>query len=446
MKKARGVIAVLAACVNALFISVPAVAQIEFKGKLTSQTGLGIPNGHDSPNKGEFLLGTVGAEGELNAYMENSTVYADASLFYDYIVKEDNLTFRIKEAWYDYNGGWWTLRAGRQLTAWGAADGLQVTDVLCPQDQTSLWSSDYSESRLGIDALRLSLAGNTVTADAYWIPFFTPNELPLKDGNPLKEIMIPSSVSMNGKTLKINKVTKDSFEKPDIALKNGEFAARIKTFLPFADISLYGFYGWDDMPVLKYTIGNSINISGTYERMTMLGFDASIPIGTIVLRLEGAFFPNRAINISAQEQAKAQFIAMQKGIKDFDYFVKRNQLMGLAGVDFMPSGWTITAQYCIDAISGDIKMIDRERFIHTATCSVSKSFLRDTLELSLTGIVEMNHWSSMINPSATYSVSDQLKVSLGANFFVRGPDKDNKGTYAEYENLDCVSVKAVFSF
>ncbi len=421
-------------------------ADIEFQGKLSTQTGIGIPNGHDSANKGEFLLGTLGAEGSVTAYSDASTVYADASLTYDYIVKEENLTFRVKEAWFDYNGGWWTVRAGRQLTAWGAADGIQVADVLCPQDQTSLWSSDYSESRLGIDALRFSLSGESITADMYWIPLFTPNELPLKDGNPLKKIMIPSSVEMNGTTVSINKVTKDSFEKPDVTLSNGEYAARLKAFLPFADISLYGFYGWDDMPVMKYAIGQSISITGTYERMTMFGMDASIPIKSVMLRLEGAFFPARAMAVSPMAQAANQMKAYMQGKQDFEYFVKRNEVAGLIGLDFMPTGWTITAQYYINAVMGDIQMLDRERYIQQATCSISKSFLRETLELSLTGIVDLNHFSSMVNPSATYSVSDQLSVSMSTSLFFRGPDSDNRGTYAAYEDLDCISLKAVFSF
>lgn len=415
-------------------------ADVEFKGKLTTQAGIGIPNGHDSSNEGDFLLGMLAAEGAVTAYSDNNTFYADASLSYDYIVKEDNLTFRIKEAWYDYNGGWWTVRVGRQLTAWGAADGIQVADVLCPQDQTSLWSSDYSESRLGIDALRLSLSSEVITSDFYWIPLFTPNELPLKEGNPLKKIMIPSDIN-------IGKVTKDNFEEPEIKLSTGEYAARIKAFLPFADISFYGFYGWDDMPVLKYSINRqSIDISGTYERMTMFGMDASIPVGPIMLRLEGAVFPARTMSTSPEAQMTAQIKAMMSGKKDFEYFVRRNEFAGLIGIDFMPAGWTITAQYYIDAIMGNIDMLEKERYLHEVTCSISKSFLRETLEASITGIVELNHLSSMINPSLTYSVTDELSVSLGANLFFRGPDSKNRGTYTAYEDLDCISLKAVFSF
>ncbi len=412
-------------------------AEFDFKGKLFTQAGIGIPNGHNSSNQGDLLLGNLGAEAEISAYSDCWTFFTDTSLSYDYIVKEDNLTLRLKELWFDYGGKGWSLRVGRQLTAWGAADGIQVADVLCPQDQSSIWSSDYSESRLGIDAARFTISGESLAADFYWIPLFTPNELPLKEGNPLKKILIPAGVA---------KVTEDSFEKPDVALENGEYAARIKAFLPFADISLYGFYGWEDNPVMKYSIGQNITVTGTYERMAMIGMDSSIPIGTVMLRLEGAVFPARAMSVSAEEQLKSQIMALRTGKKDFDYFIRRTQTLGLIGLDFMPSGWTITAQYCIDAVIGDIKMLDRERFVHTATFSVSKSIFRETLELSLTGIVEMNHWSSMINPSATYSVTDQLKVSMGANFFMRGPDSENKGTYAAYEDLSCVTVKATFSF
>ena len=419
---------------------------LDFKGKFFTQAGIGIPNGHQSANEGELLLCATGAEGAVTAYSGNNTMYVDASLLCDYIVNEDKLSFRVKEAWYDYNGGWWNVRIGRQITAWGAADGLQVTDVLCPQDTTSIWTSDYSESRLGIDALRLSLLNETLSLDAYWIPFFTPNELPLKDGNPLKEIVVPSSVSMGGMTVTVNKVSEDSFEKPDVTLRNGEYAARLKAFLPFADLSLYGYYGWDDMPVMKYSVGTAITVGGSYERMAMFGADASIPIRSVVLRLEGAVFPDRAMALSADEQVMAQFTAMRSGKTEFDYFVRRNQMAGLIGLDFTPAFCTITVQYYIDTVTGSVGMLDREHFVHKATCSVSKSFLRDTLDLSLTGIMELKHFSGMINPCVKYSVSDQLSVSLDSSFFFRGPDKDNWGEYAAYEDLDCISLKAVFSF
>ena len=41
-------------------------------------------------------------------------------------------------------------------------------------------------SKLAVDAIRLSLSGNQFTADAYWIPFLTPAALPLEEKNLLR--------------------------------------------------------------------------------------------------------------------------------------------------------------------------------------------------------------------------------------------------------------------
>lgn len=53
------------------------------------------------------------------------------------------------------------------------------------RDETNVVATDYNESKLGIDAARLTLLTDDAQFDAYWIPFFTPSILPLAKGNPL---------------------------------------------------------------------------------------------------------------------------------------------------------------------------------------------------------------------------------------------------------------------
>ena len=53
------------------------------------------------------------------------------------------------------------------------------------RDETNVVATDYNESKLGIDAARLTLLTDNAQFDAYWIPFFTPSILPLAKGNPL---------------------------------------------------------------------------------------------------------------------------------------------------------------------------------------------------------------------------------------------------------------------
>ena len=160
------------------------------------------------------------------------------------------------------------------------------------------------DSKLAIDSIRLSLTGNQFTADAYWIPFFTPAALPLDEGNTLRKYLVPSTVAFPIPAMKTTltlPVTVSKFDEPEKALWNGEYGLKISGYFSALDVSLYGFYGWDDTPFLDYTITydkaklmpNGINIKGDYKRMGMIGVDAAVPVKETVLRAEAAFFPQR---------------------------------------------------------------------------------------------------------------------------------------------------------
>ena len=307
------------------------------------------------------------------------------------------------------------------------------------------------DSKLAIDAIRFSVSGNQFTADAYWIPFFTPTALLLYEGNTLRKYIVPASVDfpVSGLPLPLTvPVAIGSLENPETAIWNGEYALMLSGYFPALDVSLYGFYGWDDIPFLDYTISysaptetipyalpNAITVGGEYKRMGMIGVDAAIPIKATVLRTEAAFFPQRYFQKSAEEIMKNRSESSEK----------HNQLSALAGIDWMPSGWTITAQYYCDVVFGDIEKLYRaNEYEHGATLSLSKSLVNETLELSLAGILGFNDFDSMISPSVKYSLSDQISLGLKAFIFLPGPDNDGK--YGAYKDLSSICMNAKFSF
>ena len=435
--------------------------EINFGGSLKTKQAAGLPakdSNKDEDNRAKFVEGKTTLTTELDVYQDDSSLKIDADFTYDalkalgksydFVSGEHNLGVKLKEAYYDYNGTWWALRFGRQISAWGKADGLTVCDVLCPKDMTSLLTDDYSSSRIGIDAMRLSLNGASCSLDAYYIPFFTPSALPLQDGNPLKKVLIPSAVKS---------FSDDDVSLPEVKLSNSEYAAKISAYLPFADFSLYGFYGWDDEPLLQYDAAfgtggiENIGLSGSYERMAMIGADAAIPLGETVLRLEGAFFPKRYFSTSAESQITAQALNLRKAALGLspdkvETSIRRNEITALAGIDWMPYGWTFTAQYYADYVAGNIKKLERDAYVHLASLSAEKSILNETLTLGLSGIIEFNDFSWVIQPEIEYSLSDQISLSLGMNYFVPGPDKEKPGTYGAYKTLSSVTFGGKFSF
>lgn len=398
----------------AFSLSLFAEENIRFSGNVETLWGAGLPWTDRNTARGRMTLGETSFIGKIDSYFGNSSALVEGSAKYDSI--EDSQDFSLSECWMDYTADFWGMRIGRQKTAWGKADGIDITNVICPKDLSSLAVMTTSE-KLAIDALRFSVNGNQFTADAYWIPFFTPAKL-----------------------------SDAKFEKPESKLSNGEGGLKLSGYFSVLDFSFYGFYGWDDMPFLDYTMSSEgVNVTGEYKRMAMLGIDAAVPIKETVLRMEAAFFPKRHFQKSSGIIIEEKMLSSET----VDSSLVRNELFALAGLDWMREGWTFTAQYYCDYVFGELENLEREKALqHGATLSVSKKLLADTLadtlELSLSGVLGLNDFDSFIKPAVTYSLSDQINLSGGAYIFIPGPDKD--GQYGSYKDLSTGYVRCKFSF
>ncbi|WP_405338671.1 DUF1302 family protein [Fibrobacter sp.] len=428
-----------------------------FLGSLTSQAGVGLPNAHH--NKGDFLLGQTIFDGTVKSYLDEAMVYVNAQLVHDalgaqstngssaFTADDGTYALKLREAYIDWKGELLALRIGRQITSWGKADDIQITDVLNPRDESSFIASDYNEAKLGVDAVRLSLLTKQTQFDAYWIPFFTPSILPLASGNPLNSQVFPRE--FDGSRVDVPETYRD-FDLPEKKLSHSELALRASVNTSVAALSLYGFYGWDDTPFISYTryINTQVEefyldtfvVSGKYKHMSMVGADAAIPYDDIVFRFEGAFFPKRHF----QTTAYSQIDELVEG-KKLTASERKNQALGLAGLDWTPSGsWTITAQYIIDKVFDYSDNLERREFEHQATLSIEKSFLNETITAMGSGALDLRNFSSASELELDYKLTEAITLSLIGNFYLKGPNK--YGLYGEYHDFSSVTFKGKMSF
>lgn len=449
-----------------LFAGAAFAQELNYSGSLTALAGVGLAES----NAGKFLAGQLAFDNTLKAYIGDSMFYINGILVADgtqsqstngvsNFASDDGIfSLKLKEAYIDYNGGFWSVRAGRQIAAWGKADGIQVADILCPQDESNMIASTYKESRLGIDALRVSFMKDFFQSDFYWIPIFTPSTLPLAEKSALRKVVFPDryeNFALSGPK-KWN-----DFDTPSLRIENSEFAARLGFYFSKFDLSFYGFYGWDDLPFFSYTATSESEavVTGTYKRMGMFGADAAIPVKDFVFRLEAAFFPQRNIQTAAEWQAGRQMAGLA-----FDAAKRGNQLVALAGFDWTPSGgWTITAQYIADAVfaaktqvyriaingqpatSWEETVLDRYAYVHRASLTVEKTLFNESLTLSALAFLDLTDLSSATELSAEYSLTDAIKLGLIGNLFFKGID-GKAGLYGAYSGLTCLTLKGVVSF
>jgi hypothetical protein len=286
--------------------------------------------------------------------------------------------------------------------SWGAADGIVLTDVVCPPNLSAYAGLDFAGSRLPVDGLRLRYGFSSFAVEALWLPLFTPARLPGDKQNPLYGVLYPASVDTGagGGALPV----RVSEAAPPRSLGDGEYGLRFSAYTPAVDVSVALFYGWNDVPYFDKKLSFSgaapkeLELRPGYARTLMAGADVSAPLGEFLLRLEGAWIGGGRYDRSGEDTA-AEILAGRSGDP-----VEKHNLKLLAGLDWNPSGWMLSAQYYED-------------------------LLPDAYDAGA---------------SAAWALSDSLSLALESDFFTGGID--NRGDYGAYRDLSCLWVKGVFRF
>ncbi len=328
----------------------------------------------------------------------------------------------LHEFWLEYVGDGWDIRVGRQTIIWGRADGVQITDIICPPDYTESITRDLDEIRMPVDAAKFRLLGSTVDTELIWIPVFRSAELPSGDNPWAVSSSWPSSLDVH----------QEDVDEPDISLEDSELALRVSAYFSGFDISGSVFHGWDDMAAYhrKVVSGGGtteVYISPKHHRLTVLGLDFARPWSDFVFRGEAACYLGRYFSTKV----------LDGGV------LKRDAVKWLGGVDWTPGNdWSVTAQIYGQRILDYDKTLSSHRHNVTTTLNISKKLLNQTLVLSSMLYFNLNDLDSFYRAKADYEISDGFHVILGADLF--GGSRD--GDYGQYQNNSQLWLKTKYSF
>lgn len=433
--------------------------QFSYGGKIESVHGIGLLK------NGEYLASRNFATAYLGLSYGNSYAKIGASAEYNYR-NPARTGFRLNEAYYKYRNSIFELCIGRQQVVWGQADGFTLTNVIASKDAREFTATTNDDSLLPSDGLRLKFFHDFFTFDAIAIPFFTPNAIPpfsfeLGKDKPPFYIDLPSKKNMGFLSIPI-RYTKTEAERPKHFLDT-EAGVRFSFSLPQIDFSFSSFYGWERTPMFVRSgmlnlkkmqapppIGDrfvptsiDVNITPEYYRIAMLGTDGAIPIGEVLLRYEAAYVWGRYFEPKEQISSLPSLNAEQVSLP-FNRPLRKHQLLMLAGLDLNRNGWTFSAQYFEDLIlnhNGDI-----ERPLHQGTISLnlSKSFLRETLKMNITGAIGVNYGDTFSTYSLDYALTDSFHLATGFDIYTEG--YDGKGQFARMKDMSTYWLKGRFSF
>lgn len=308
----------------------------------------------------------------------------------------------IDQAYFGWGWTGWDFSLGYQKIAWGEADDIRVVDVVNPLDLQNFVLFDLDEIRVAQNMLRAEGALNDAwELECLWIFRSKANDYS-PPGSEFAAPLLPEAMED----------------------KAGESEMGIRASSTFndADISLYGFYGREDMP---FFLLEKDRLTARCERFFMLGSSFNVPADKWVVRGDAAAFPSRSLGTDS-------------GGKTIHHMVS-----GLIGVDYLYRDWTFSAQVA-------------DRYIHEWNNDLVEN-RGDTL---ITSAAEMIGLSGTLTTrvAATWSVASnggvltQFKLTYQANkhwnfrFTIDLMNGDDQNFIGQFANKDRVWSSLMYLF
>ncbi len=353
--------------------------------------------------------------GELTVSKGSAGAFVSANMVHNAILKERS-GLQLREAYVWWGNERFDIRAGRQIITWGVADGLRVTDIISPMDYSEFLAQDYDDIRIPVNGLRLRYMRDRWNLEVVAVPVASFFELPIYDANPWsvapRDMGVPVIMEMGSE--------------PARKFENMEFGTRLSMFLSGVDFSLSALRTWNKMPVFSTLFdGTNLVATGHYRRMTMLGADASLPLGQFVLRGEAAQYFDEA-------QTPASGLDIPRS----------GSLNALLGIDwYAGNDWNLSAQYSYKLIEDYTALMSGHEHTHMGTLRISKSLINNTLSLQTFAYMDLSDGGIYNRFTADYALNDQMHVMLGYDLF-----HADKGMFKMYADNSEYWLKLKYSF
>lgn len=302
----------------------------------------------------------------------------------------------LREGYLSYRGNVFDVSVGRRIVVWGRADSINPTDLISSRDRTLLVPEDDDQRRGNLMVTGTYALTGSSTVSLFWLPEFRPTILPLT-------------------------ATPGTFNQgQDFSTQLVQFAAKYDYTGKGVDWSLSYFDGVDRNPNLAVTAIGPLGVSFVqrYYRIRAIGFDAATTIGRYGVRSEVAY-------VRTQDE------------KGNNPEIFNPYLFAVIGADReVMQNWNINVQYLFHYTfsyqspptiqnpifrtigeANNLLSLQTHQVLHGLSVRLNRTWLNDSLETGLTGVVFFNDGDVLITPKMTYKVTDNMRITVGGDYY-----------------------------
>lgn len=310
------------------------------------------------------------------------------------------VTTRLLESYANVHFAKADLRLGRQVIAWGRADGINPTDNLTPRDYTVLLPFD-DDQRFGTTALLLNTyPSRDITVTLFATPFFEPSKFPLPPGAPVIDHTPARTAPASELAVKLNKT-------------GGNL-----------DWSVSYFHGYRPLPYVQ-PLGAALELY--YPRIDVIGADFAHNFGRFGVRGEMAYtLPEQRTAADPNTTNPRLFWVMGIDRTFFDNLTLNLQVFERWMQNYRNP--MELADPAARAAATENAVIDGQasRISNGLTFRINDKWLNDTLEAEIFTVANFAHSNYFVRPQVSYSFNDHLKGTVGGEIY-RGPGDTQYG-------------------
>lgn len=486
----------LALCLLALLVfgaASVAHAGARFEGLVAGKTA--ADTNWDVPHEKVWSNALFGYVAASAAWGFDYSVNASALLEYRVENGEDadgELIPELRELYGKFRIGSLDLYVGQQITSWATADVLSPLDQLNPLDFHRALDQELPFFRLGTPMIRPVYFLGPVQFEAAYMPLFTSPRYGVVGGDwslagyefPVGKVLdelrqdddwrrfeaalahwVPDWQEDVHEMLDDPRYFASRIELPDQDLTAPEGAARVRYSSSAIDVQAAAFYLWDDIPTLHLNPDLRALEKAATQEPGEVNFPELTEDVLDALRDPLRLVHHRTPSAGVGASRSVWDIGLRaEGLYEWDKYTYRRDL---ATVRRDRAKWTVSADY---TFAGDLMvegvlyqgfLFGREddffcnAWTHMVGLVVRRPFFDEKLTfegLASWDLSTLNgaNWKSgdifaggwMLHPTATWSITDPLKLTAGVNVF--GGDEETLLGYLEGDSRAFASVRYGF--